>query len=428
MTGVADADADLNQILESLAGTRAKPTATRPTRTRGWINLGPPMYDGRTVWSLHTGMYEHGLQHGFQPHGKFAFDCTVLANLPLGLRDAAVPILSFFGMEDLANQWRACTGDTSAPANPPTLAGIAAPAGLLVLSPTGIALDSRWMSGISRTNRAVDDANLTGSQLFDIAVGLARRTSVQWLQELERIGTTSLEAIRPGFWDRVTTEPRAGIGQPSAWSPNPPSPADIAQFEAPDRQLHRLLAAGTYPPPPQETADGWWLRVTLGTATVPNAGTDADVWLHAAGAAEPFLLDHGRRRELDGSWSENRILEWNDFEAGSRTAYVVGPFAQLPPTVTLVTRSATAGDILVAAWNDLTQAVESIIEWFGDFFLTLVGGHADPIGDAVLALSWDQLVVIAQQGSMTPVALEIRQPHRGALPPRGQRLGLRLRG
>jgi hypothetical protein len=413
VAGVADVDPDLNQILDSLAGTRLRPSATRPVRVRGWINLGPPLYDGRTVWSLHTGMYEHGLQRGQQPHGKFAFDCTVLANLPLGLRDAAVPILSLFGMEDLANRWRACTGATSAPANPPTIAGISAPAGLLVLNPTGIALDSRWMSGISRANRAVDDTSLTGSQLFDIAVGLARRTSVQWLQELDRIGTTSLEAIRPGFWNRVTTEPRAGVGQPSAWSPNPPSPADIAQFEAPHRQLHRLLAAGTYPPPPQETADGWWLRVTLGTADVPNAGTDADVWLHAAGAPEPFLLDHGRRRALDGSWSENRILEWNDFEAGSRTAYVVGPFAQRPSALTLVTRSATAGDILVGAWNDLTHAVESIIEWFGDFFLTLVGGHADHIGDAVLALSWDQLVVIAQQGHLTPVALEFNNPTEG---------------
>ena len=410
-TGVADADADRYRILESMALDRLKPAADKPTRTRGWITLGPPLYDGRAVWSLHTGMYEHGLQHGQQPHGKFAFDCTVLANLPLGLRDAAVPILSFFGMEDLANQWRACTGDTSAPANPPTLAGLPAPAGLLVLSPTGIALDSRWMSGISRANRAVDDASLTGSQLFDIAVGLARRTSVQWLQELDRIGTTSLEALRPGFWNRVTTEPRIGAGQPGLWAPNPPSPEDIAQFEAPDRQLHRLLAAGTYPPPPQETTDGWWLRVTLGTADVPNAGTDADVWLHAGG--EPFLLDHGRRRALDGSWSENRILEWNDFEAGSRTAYVVGPFPQLPPTVTLVTRSATAADILVAAWNDLTHAVESIIEWFGDFFLTLVGGHADHIGDDVLALSWDQLVVIAQQGHMTPVVLEFNNPTEG---------------
>ena len=408
LPGVADPDADRYRIIESLAGDRVKPATDKPVRVRGWINLGPPWYDGRTVWSLHTGMYELGLQHGFQSHGKFAFDCTVLANLPIGLRDAAVPILSFFGLEDLANRWRACTGDTSAPAGPPTLAGAAAPAGLLVLSPTGIALDSRWMSGISRGNRAVDDTSITGSQLFDIAVDLARRTSVQWLQELDRIGTTSLEALRPGFWHRVTTQPRISPGQPGLWAPNPPSPADIAQFEASDRQLHRLLAAGTYPPSPQETADGWWLRVTLGTAAVPNAGTDADVWLHAGG--EPFLLDHGRRRSLDGSWSENRIVEWNDFEAGSRTAYVVGPFPQLPATVTLVTRSATALDIVTAAWNDLTHAVESIVEWFGDLFLTFVGGHADHVGDAVTSLSWDELMVIARQGYPRLVTLEVNNP------------------
>ena len=95
---MADVDADRYRILGSISRERVKPTPDRPTRNRGWINLGPPLYDGRAVWSLHTGMYEHGLQHGQQPHGKFAFDCTVLANLPLGLRDAAVPILSFFGL------------------------------------------------------------------------------------------------------------------------------------------------------------------------------------------------------------------------------------------------------------------------------------------------------------------------------------------
>ena len=355
--------------------------------------VGP---DPRPGWDLFTGMYEVGLQHGFASHGKYGFDCTLYRALPAGLRDTAVAALSFVGMEDTAHRWRACTGDTSAPATPPALAGIPAPPGILVLAPTGIALDNTWMAEISRANRALDDPNLTGPQLFAIARTLATRTTAQWLEELDRIGRTHLELVHVGFWDRVKKQPRLSPGATSSAAPNPPTPGDIRQFEDPAQQPFTMISAGDYPPDPKETGDGWWLRVTLGTSTQALSGTNADIVLKASG--REFLLDHGRLRSPSGSWSENRLLEWDDFEAGSRAAYVVGPLATLPSQVVLANRAASPGAVLAAAWHDLTEAFSGVVEAIGDVLLSLVAGHADLVGTGQQPWTWAQLVQIAGQG------------------------------
>ncbi|HEX6887513.1 MAG TPA: hypothetical protein VF143_05345 [Candidatus Nanopelagicales bacterium] len=394
------------------ANRRPDPSVSRPpVQGLGW-HLGPPQVvdtgmelglrlplvgsDPRPGWDLYTGMYEHGLQHGFKPHGKYAFDCTLFRALPAGLRDPAVAALSFIGMTDLAARWRQCTGDTAAPATPPALAGIPAPPGVLVLAPTGIALDNQWMAAISRPNRALDDPGIAATDLFATARGLATRTTTQWLEELARIAASTLEPINPGFWARVTTQPRSAVGTASTMAPNPESPADIAQYEDPARQPFQFLSAGQYPPDPAETADAWWLRVTLGTSSRPLSGTNADIVLRAGGV--DFLLDHGRLRSPSGSWSENRLLEWDDFEAGSRTAYVVGPFAALPSEITLRNQAASAGAVLAAAWDGLVDTVAGIIEAVGDLLLTLVGGHADLVGDGRASWGWADLQRVAGQG------------------------------
>ena len=369
--------------------------------------LDPSVLIGRTVlvirrdprpgWELSTGTYELGPQHAVHVHGKYGFDCTVLTRLPAGLRNVAVPLLSFVGLEDLAARWRECSGDTSGPAPIPALAGVPAPPGILVLAPTGIALDNRWMSSISRGNRALDDANLTGDDLFATARALATRTTTQWLQELDRVGTTTLDPINPGFWNRVKQRARMGIGTPSSAAPNPESPADVRQFEDPAQQLFRLLAAGEYPPNPTGGDEAWWLRVTLGTSTVALSGTDADIVLEAGG--QEFLLDYGRLRSQSGAWTENRLLEWNDFEAGSRCAYLVGPFAARPTAMTLHNRAASAGQLLSAAWNDFTTAVAAAVDAIGNLLLTLVGGHADLVGNGQRSWSWPALTAIATRGT-----------------------------
>jgi hypothetical protein len=352
--------------------------------------------DPRPGWDLFTGMYEVGLQHGYKSHGKYAYDCTVYRALPIGLRDAATAVLSFVGMEDVAHRWRSCTGDASAPATPPALAGVPAPPGILVLAPTGIALDNKWMAEISRSNRSMDDTTLTGEQLFAIARGLATRTTSQWLEELDRIGRSHLELINVGFWDRVKNQGRQSPGATSAAAPNPPTPGDIRQYEDPAQQPFTIISAGQYPPDPTETGDGWWLRVTLGTSTQALSGTNADIVLKCSG--QEFLLDHGRLRSPTGSWSENRLLEWDDFEAGSRAAYVVGPFAALPSQIILANRAASAGAIVAAAWNDFTEALSGVIEAIGDVLLSLVGGHADLVGNGQQPWTWAQLMQIAGQG------------------------------
>jgi hypothetical protein len=381
-------------------GSRPRVPLAFPERLTAAPDLGRTLrligQDPRPGWDLFTGMYELGTQHGYAHHGAFAFDCTIWRALPSGFRDIAVPVLSFIGMEDMAARWRECTGDSAAPATAPALAGVPAPAGVLVLAPTGIALDSTWMAGISRPNRPLDDASLTGADLFRTARELATRTSAQWLAELERIGRSTLEAINPGFWQRVATQPRTSVGTVSGAAPNPPSPADVRQFEDPAAQPFRMLTAGQYPPDPGETTDGWWLRVTLGTSSTALSGTNADIVLRAGG--QEFLLDHGRLRSPHGSWTENRLLEWDDFEAGSRTCYVVGPFATLPNRIELDNRAASALDLLGAAWRGLVDTVAGIVEGIGDALLSLVGGHADLVGSGQRAYGWADLVRIAQQG------------------------------
>lgn len=361
--------------------------------------------DPRPGWELSTGTYELGPQHGIHVHGKYAYDCTVLSRLPVGLRDVAVPLLSFVGLDDLAARWRRCTGDTAAPAPIPALAGVAAPPGILVLAPTGIALDNHWMAGISRGNRALDDPGLTGDDLFAIARGLATRTTTQWLRELERVATAALDPIDPGFWSRVTRQQRHGVGTASSAAPNPESPADLRQFEDPAQQLFRLLTAGDYPPSPIGPDEAWWLRVALGTSTSALSGTDADIVLEAAG--QEFLLDYGRLRSQSGSWTENRLLEWNDFEAGSRCAYVVGPFPTRPGSITLHNRAAGAGQLLAAAWSDFTAAVAAAVDAIGDLLLTLVGGHADMVGSGQRSWGWPALAAIASRGTPEAASLTI---------------------
>ncbi|HYN57016.1 MAG TPA: hypothetical protein VES03_07445, partial [Motilibacterales bacterium] len=367
--------------------------------------------DPRPGWNLFTGMYEIGLQHGYKSHGKYAFDCTFYRALPIGLRDAATAALSFVGMEDVAHRWRTCTGATSTAATPPTIASVATPPGILVLAPTGIALDNKWMAEISRANRALDDTTLTGEQLFALARGLATQTTAQWLEELDRIGRAHLELIHPGFWDRVRNQPRISPGAPTGAAPNPPAPGDITQFEDPAKQPFSIISAGTYPPDATETSDGWWLRVTLGTSSQALSGTNADIVLKCGGREE--VLDHGRLRSPDGSWSENRLLEWDDFEAGSRAAYIVGPFSTLPSQIVLANRAASAATILTAAWNDLTAAVSSAIDAIGDLLLTLVAGHADLVGTEQETWTWARLVQVAGQGFPGQGQIRVNDPTEG---------------
>ncbi len=174
-----------------------------------------------------------------------------------------------------------------------------------ILNP-GIALDTRWMAAYAVRARGITD--VTGDQLFNIALELARRASVQWLQLLER----RMVLMGAGdFWNRVKS---------SASSTN----ERIRQFEDFNRMPYTFISAGAYPTPASRPVGDkeWFLRVRIKTGDRLWAGTDEDVVVQAG--EREFLLDY--------AWI-------NDFERGDDMAYVIGPFPTCPNRLTLKLRA-----------------------------------------------------------------------------------------
>jgi hypothetical protein len=101
------------------------------------------------------------------------------------------------------------------------------------------------------------------------------------------------------------------------------------------------------------------------------------------------------------------LLEWDDFEAGSRAAYVVGPFPWLPSEITLANRAASLEQLAVAAWHDVTTAFNDLGEAIADAVMTLAGGHADPVGYATASWSWADLVRAANRGTPEQAVMNV---------------------
>jgi hypothetical protein len=94
---------------------------------------------------------------------------------------------------------------------------------------------------------------------------------------------------------------------------------DLEQYEEPRRTPFNFLTAGTYPPNPGGSDEGWFLRLDIGTAEEAFAGTDADIWAVVNG--QSFLLDRMHERVPQGGMDEFRLLEHNDFEAGGESRW-----------------------------------------------------------------------------------------------------------
>ena len=120
----------------------------------------------------------------------------------------------------------------------------------------------------------------------------------------------------------------------------------------------------------QAVKDEFYLRLKLTTSRDANSGTDSDIIAHVDG--KQFLLDYMPR--------ENPLIAYNDLEAGDEQSYVVGPFDKVPASITFENRSASAGEVLVAFGKAFVDAIVTVIEKIGDFLLSLVGGHADFVG------------------------------------------------
>ncbi|MDQ4040074.1 MAG: hypothetical protein M3313_17430 [Actinomycetota bacterium] len=349
---------------------------------------------------LYTGTYELPDHLGFKPHGKPALDCALLRKfVGSTMMDLMCQAISPFSNTALCRRWRECSTGT-APARPVTVAGVRVPDEVWMVEP-GIALDSTWQAEIGVQQRDVHP-DTSGAELFEAARRLAENHSYQWLSSLQRL----MDGL--GYWDywrRVMTEERTGRktypGPPeiSAWLSG--YTPDLDQYEDSSRMLHTFLSAGHYPPRPNDREEGWFLRIEVSTAGDPGAGTDADIYAEGLGG-HPVLLDHmHERRPGGGGLGENRLFEFNDFEAGGHAAYVLGPLPAIPTELTLHNSAADVLELLAAAWKDLTTLVGDIIDDLGDFLLSLIAGHADFVAGDKRTWSWAELVEIAAAGSIS---------------------------
>ncbi|HEY7487246.1 MAG TPA: YncE family protein [Streptosporangiaceae bacterium] len=357
-------------------------------RDKTWFDVEAAV---RNQMHLYTGNYEQEAQFGFKHHGKIAFDCAVLKEI-VGedIMNSLCDGFSPLSQTGLCRRWRECKSD-SVPTHPDTVGGVDIPDNVVWLEPPGIALDSEWLSEVNVQNRdlpelGTEDPIELGKRIFDIARGLAVMHSAQWLQQLH---TIMVGAGYADFWHRVRTERRTGAHV----IPEAPGLADelaaydddLHQYEQPNKLPMTFLSAGAYPPHPSGSDEGWFVRLELHTSEASGAGTDSDIDAEIGG--QKFRLDHGN--------DQNRLLEYNDFESGDHTWYLVGPFGERPTGITLYNNGTDLGDIIAAAWEDFKNAVSSILGSIGDFLLSLIGGHADYVSDDKVAWSWAELDALA---------------------------------
>ncbi len=343
-------------------------------RNRTWFEVPP---EERKRMSLWTGAYEKPLQLGIKPHGKIAPAATLL-KMP-GVADIMPLVCSPFSPlsnSGLCEQWK---NVRDGKAVQPDVLGVHVPDNFVYLSPPGIALDNCWVANIAVQVRGVTD--VTGEQLFEIALELAKRTSVQWLTILEE----KMNALGAGeFWQQVKT---TGFDESER----------TKQFEHYNKLPYTFLSAGVYPTPWLRPAgdNQFFLRVRLKTASQMGSGTDADIMLEALG--KKFLLDYMPRA--------NPVLAVNDFEAGDDMLYVVGPFAELPNSITLRNDAADAEEVARTLGRAFMEGIDWVVSNACTFLLSLIGGNADHVASNKKLWTAEELVRVSVSGTEFSVYL-----------------------
>ncbi|MDW8320345.1 MAG: hypothetical protein RMM08_03185 [Armatimonadota bacterium] len=321
-------------------------------RDRTWFEVPP---EERRRMSLWTGSYEKPASVGVKPHGKISPAATLLQQPVVSdIMPVLCAPLSPLSSSHLCETWRSAREGRAV--GSPSVRGVPIPSNVIYMEPPGIALDSRWMANIAVQVRGVTD--VTGEQLFETALKLAERTSVQWLQILE----AQMNALGAGeFWQKVKT---TGYDEDERTK-------QYEQYEHYNKLPYTFLSAGHYPPSGFRAVgdDQFFLRVRLRTSSERLSGTDADIYLEAGG--QKFLLDYAPRT--------NPILAVNDFEAGDDMVYTVGPLASLPESITLRNDAATGWEAVEALGRAFIDGVESVVSGARNLLLSLIGGHADHV-------------------------------------------------
>lgn len=348
---------------------------TDPARwNRTWFEMEAE----RSRLNLWTGSYELPEAAGIQHHGKIAPECTVLRVFSPEVADVGCAAISPLSNTSTCHQWKACREGRTVGAE---VTGLEIPGDVIYLAPAGINLDNTWQAAVGgRARGLLDDAGRWSPAargelpspeecrevvwpdsvragrdctrpahfLFAAAKRLAIRASGQWLAILDN---AMRRAGAGDFWTELKLADARGTKE--------------REFESYDRFPYQFLSAGPYPE--AGSAEELFLRVTLETADEATAGTDADIYLHAAG--QTFLLDYLPRMLF--------LLAYNDFETGDRQAYTVGPFDRLPAEIILANDAADAGDVLLALGRDFAAVFRDLAGALEDMLLSLVSGHAD---------------------------------------------------
>jgi hypothetical protein len=318
---------------------------------------------------LWTGSYELPHHLGIKPHGAYMFACTILNNLGAAGRrmmqmfcHAASP----FAGSQLCTWIRDCTEavvQTPPAIEVPGVGEVQPPEGILWVHP-GINVDSRWQAPVGAAQRALD---ISGAEAFDIAYRLAARSSCQWLHLL---GHVMGDAGLGEFWNLIRT---AGV-------PRADYKTSTGPWEDFDALPYRFLTAGPYPP--IDDASAWYLRLSIRTSDTDFAGTDADI-VPIVDGRRLAALDHGVPPRPPGpgmapsSTVPELVLGHNDFERGDRAAYVLGPFGAPPTTIELLNDAPDAGQVVMAALDDLWDGVVSAVQSLAATVRNLWGYDAD---------------------------------------------------
>ncbi len=326
--------------------------------------------------ALFTGTYEHDEHTGIAHHGKYSLGCTLMEPIA-GTMDIVCHAASPFSNTGICQTWRSCSD--SVPVGSFEVLGVPIPGGFVHLDPPGINLDSTWLARIGAQVRgfSADD----GPALFAAAKALAVRECAAMLAT---IGATVERAGHGDFWAKVRTNPAAAQ---SVWHD---------QYEDFHRQGLHFVGTGTYPPAPSTPVAEWFLRLRIVTADTFGAGTDADIF-----ARTPYgeVL-------LDTMAGRNPLIAYNDFEAGDDQVFHVGPFPDFPSELRLRNDSAGVGEVFLALGQAFVAALSGAVELVEDFFLSIIGGHADHVATTRRVWTPSQLAAIGSTATSFTVRLD----------------------
>lgn len=374
--------------------------------------------DYRNQSTLFSGAYEKAASGAPAHHGAYSLSCSIFGRE--SLRDSLDVICSGYSpMQNasMCESFRVCRGSQNVQinlANPLPLPNSAT----IYLNPQGIALDNTHLAKVQAKNRNMVDENGqfkwgqdglhfaedrcpsivrdegkkscendNTRKIFAGTKDLAIRGTIEWAEYLEE-AMTRMGGRQRAFWNRLKSS-GTSVEQRAA------------QYENFSQLPYQFLGAGPYPtgnPSVQDresaySSNGWYLRLRIKTADEYFAGTNADIYADvtlADGTVSSKRLDYLPTNDQEGR-TNNRLLVYDDFEAGDDDVYTIGPFAKRPDSFRLRNQDKSAGDVFEAIYRDLVSGIDHTLTDLRQLVIGLIGGNADYVGQDINAYKAEDL-------------------------------------